>query len=514
MSHRGPYPARSEAAAGSGGRVLRWAVLGLTLPLAVIAGYYTVRHPELLHLNIAATPMALAGAVAAAVVAVSGIRFPSFALVLVVGALYLNLSNVLVRYHGMPSVLQMLALPVLLSAMLAHPPRDLVRIAGQPLTWLLAGYVLVQLLSTTYAANVGLADARVEESAKALVLYLLVLLLAASPGRLRLAGWAALLAGALLAVLGIFQVATGAFDNDFGGLARVKRAQIYGRVFDQRIAGPLGDPNFFAQILVPLVPIGLSIAWIEPRLRRRIAAFAATGGVLVASLLTYSRGGALVLSVVLLFSFVAHGTSWRRILLGGLTLLIAAMLFAPSGLGRRLTTIRQLLFREELLDMDSSFEKRLLWMRTAGEMFLENPVLGVGAANYPVRYGEYVGRLASTARDYEDPDAVRYPHNLYLEIGAETGLLGLSLFAAVLAVAFLSLGRARRARLRAGDAYGAGFARSVQLALAAYLVSSLFLHGHFQRYLWLLFALAAAASAVEKHPEREPEGARDAAIPI
>jgi hypothetical protein len=38
----------------------------------------------------------------------------------------------------------------------------------------------------------------------------------------------------------------------------------------------------------------------------------------------------------------------------------------------------------------------------------------------------------------------------------------------------------------------ASLATGVQLALIGYLVSSLFLHGHFPRYLWLLFGFCAA----------------------
>ncbi len=46
-----------------------------------------------------------------------------------------------------------------------------------------------------------------------------------------------------------------------------------------------------------------------------------------------------------------------------------------------------------------------------------------------------------------------------------------------------------------------------QPALVGYLISSLFLHGHFQRPLWLLFALAAASYSLSQRRDEAPAAA-------
>ncbi len=51
---------------------------------------------------------------------------------------------------------------------------------------------------------------------------------------------------------------------------------------------------------------------------------------------------------------------------------------------------------------------------------------------------------------------------------------------------------ASRALAEDGLNEAAAVAKALELAVIGYLVSSLFLHGHFQRYLWLMFGLAAA----------------------
>jgi O-antigen ligase len=155
-----------------------------------------------------------------------------------------------------------------------------------------------------------------------------------------------------------------------------------------------------------------------------------------------------------------------------------------------------------VIDPDSSFAERKLYALTAWAMFLDHPVLGVGAGNYTVHFDRYADKVGFSARDYEQPGEVHYPHNLYLEIAAETGFVGLAVFAGVVAAAFLGLRRARAVLLARGDRVSADFARAFEIALVGYLVSSVFLHGHFQRYLWLLFGFAAALRLMAKEEAR------------
>ena len=81
---------------------------------------------------------------------------------------------------------------------------------------------------------------------------------------------------------------------------------------------------------------------------------------------------------------------------------------------------------------------------------------------------------------------------MYLEIAAESGLLGLSVFLTIIAWLLRSLWRARH-RLVAVDAQDADLAAALWLGLLAYLCTGVFLHLSYQRYYWFLVALAGAA---------------------
>lgn len=481
--------ARSEAAVAA---LAEWngawraAVLAGAGVCAVAVGYVVAVVPGFLHFQ----PSTLDVAVLVVVLGFGAVVVWRSALALVVLILvaYLNLSDILVRWHGAPSVLQALAVPLLVAAGLVHRRRGFRGQLPVALSLWLAAYAAVVWLSTAWARDAALGVERAVAITKASVVYALVLLLAGSRVQLRQGAWTLVAAAVFVGGLGVFQALAGTYDQTFAGLARIDYAQIYGRVFEPRIAGPVGDPNFFAQMLIPAVPIALLLAHSASGMRERVAAYGSAAVVTAAVVLTYSRGGALALGVVLALWLLGQGVSARRLVAGSAAIVLLIVLL-PSGFARRLTTFRQFLPGSgEVLRLDSSFEQRRVFATAAWHMFLDRPLTGVGAGNYTAYYGPYTEETGSVVLEYEDFDAPHYPHNLYLEIAAETGLPGLIVFAAVLVTCLFYLRRARRGFSRSGDRSSAALAMGVQLALIGYLFSSLFLHGHFPRYLWLLFA--------------------------
>ena len=478
-----------------------WA--GGALVVAVAAAYGLVSNPELLHVefsprSVAALVLALAGAALL-------IRYPGAAVVVLVGLVYLNVSELLVRFHGLPSVIQAVALPLVAAAWIGQgTDRARQAFAPTPLVLALVAYLLALMVSTTWARTPDLADERLVEHAKALIVFFLIVLLVWSPAQARRATWTVMAAGALLGAIVLFQSATGSYESTFGGLGRVKYAQIYGDVFRPRVAGPLGDPNFFAQIMVPVVAIALVVAGRATVLRQRVMGLACAALATAGILLSYSRGALLALFVVFLLAAVALRISLRRVALAAVLLLALLSAFNPAGAVRRLATIRELLpGGSEVLDRDSSFAERSLLMRTAWLMFLDRPLLGVGAGNYTAYFDDYADRAGSAFRQYEGIGDRRYPHNLYLEVASETGLVGLALFAAALAACYAALHRAGQRYERAGDASLVAITRGLQVALAGYLVTALFLHGQFPRHLWLLLGLALAVERCSRDVLRE-----------
>lgn len=490
---------RSGSATGVAARI--WpsgALIGLAAALTALAiGTIVARAPGALALGALLSPRGLAMAVVTVAAFAMVVRWPTVAAVVVAGEVYLNLSEVLVRFHGLPSLMQLLVIPLLLAVVLrlGSPVRR--RALAQPHGILLLAYLLTLLASSLWASDPSLADSGAAEGAKALLIAGLVAALCASPRQLRAGVWTILAAGALLSLLGIVQVATGDFSSEFGGFARSKLAQVYGDVFEPRIAGPVGDPNFFAQLLLPLVPIGFFLGWEEQRRRVRGIAFALAATVVAGIVFTYSRGAALALLMMIGLTLASHRTRMRRAALVALAVAVPAAVLMPSDFVTRIATVTQILpGKERVLHLDSSFEERRLLARTAWDIFSARPLLGVGARNYAVHFDRHAAQVGSAARIYRDPGDPRYPHSLYLEVAAETGIVGLALLLAAVGVCLVALQDARRTAEARADHYLAGIARALQIGIAGHLVSALFLHGEFQRPLWLLFGLAAAVMAL------------------
>jgi putative inorganic carbon (hco3(-)) transporter len=477
---------------GPGGAVPLGSVAVATVVAGMGLGWAALTAADLLAVDLLASLSGLAALALLAALVIVILRRPQAGLLLLVAAVYLNLSEILVRFHGFPSLLQLLALPLAVAGVVSLRARG----GGQPFPLLLTGLLLlfpaVLLLSSTVARHPTLADERALETLKALGIYLLVVLLATSLAMLRRAAWVMVGSGSLAAALGVYQNLTGSFAQQWGGLARIKMAHLYDDVFVPRIAGPLGDPNFFSQILLPLVPVALFLGWGAAEARGRWLGYAAAGVLTAGTVLTYSRGAAVALGCIVLLSFVSRGVT-RRQLAGAALALPLLLLLVPTDFARRLTTIDQLLpwGEQEVTRPDSSFAMRKILTATAWHVFLDNPLLGVGAGNYSAHFAAYADEVGTAAQDYVAEGSPRFAHSLYLEILAETGLMGLAAFGLAMAAFAVALERARRRLQSRGDPASAGLARGLQLALLGYLLSSVLLHGHFQRYLWLLLAFAA-----------------------
>lgn len=437
-------------------------------------------------------------------------KWPELGLLLLVALIYTNASEPAIQALNIPSPLQLLALGTAAATaarLLSRAEGSGRRLILDPLLVPLALYAIVIFGSSLEANDVGLADAGLAEFLRGLLIFLIVTNLATSRPILRHVIWALVLSGAFLGSISLYQVLTGSYGQDFGGFGRVKVAEVISQSRDPRIAGPLGDPNFYGQILVMLVPLALYRLWDEHSPTRKLVAGFALAVILGAAVFTFSRGGAVALAVVVPLALLHRKIQAKYILL--ILLAVAPLsLVVPERYSDRLSTLAQLAPASNeavLSNEDSSFRDRKLLMTVALRMFSDHPLLGVGVGNYSEHFDEYADHIGTTVSSKEKFGRVRYPHNLYLQIAAETGLAGLLAFAAIIAATLFSLRSAYRSFTRAGATGSADIVVSLALALTAFLATSLFLHDSYIRYLWLLVAISAAAGQIARRTAAEAD---------
>jgi putative inorganic carbon (HCO3(-)) transporter len=447
--------------------------------------------------------LALFGAFA--VLAFLGIAMrPEVAVLLVVGLIYSNAAVVMVQFQGAPFVLAA-AVPLILLAPLAYSllaeRRPIVVTPALP--WIVL-FLVVQLLSSIVAEDVAAAAAAAGAFLlEGLVLYVLITNTIRSTEMIRAVVWVLILVGAALGALSLWQTVTETFTNDYFGFAQ-NEAAVTGLTETgiARLAGPIGEKNRYAQIMLMLVPLALMQASAERRRLLKIVALACGALAAIAVALTFSRGAALAAGLIVVamvaLRYIRPSHLLAAVLVVGLVLVIVPQY------GERLASLADVsaLLSEEPAgaETDNSLLSRATENIAALNVFADHPILGVGPEQFPQYYRAYADAVGISVRA-----ADREAHNLYLETAAETGLLGAITFFGAVAVTLIELARARAAALRRHRADLAAMATGFLLAMAAYLATGLFLHLSYARYYWLILALAGVTAYVIRRAMDAPE---------
>lgn len=420
-------------------------------------------------------------------------RFPQWGLIGLVVIVYANLSDVLKQSYGVPSLAQPY-ISLLCAVVLAR----WAIFGEQPKGWKLAGlligiYGFITFLSLFYAQNFNRAYNAVDDYVKVSIICLLITILLRRGETFRRVFWTLIAIGAFLGTINVFQSVTGTFDNTYFGFARPPVVDMSGSEDTARTAGPIGDPNFFAQIMVMVLPLALDRFWYARSTLARLAAGYATLVIAMTVFITFSRGAFLAMVIAFCAMFVGRKISPAALLLTPLVL-IALLQLAPANYTERLLTLTDFLpGQAEEGTTNESFRGRQSEMLAAVMMFQDYPLLGVGVGNYNTRYLEYSRVIGMDGRAEN-----RSAHSLYLEIAAERGLFGLSAFFLLVGVMFYNLYKSSRDLYQQGLGEMGGMIKSLAVALVTYLFASIFLHDSFPRYFWLLTGICMALPYVAR----------------
>lgn len=173
------------------------------------------------------------------------------------------------------------------------------------------------------------------------------------------------------------------------------------------------DPHMFAFYMGMAAPLALGLFFEASDRSKKILFMGVFVLILVADLLSFSRGGYLGLVFGMIFFFVVslvRGKRGRGLLaLGAGLLILFPILFFDNPVKNRVMSSFSL--------EDGSNQGRLdLWRQGSGDI-ARQPWLGYGAGNYPV--------IAKPTASYREPI---YMHNMFLDIASETGVIGSALF--------------------------------------------------------------------------------------
>jgi len=271
-----------------------------------------------------------------------------------------------------------------------------------------------------------------------------------------------------------------------------------------RAYGSFHQPNPFAGYLGLLLPLAVSLTlWAIGSLadaRRlplslgRLVAYAIASLLLLAGIIaSWSRGawlGVLAALAVVTVLRSRHSLLWSvtgLVLLAGL-LIVSQAGIMPTAIQARLGSLTEYtqaltvdLQAIEVTDENFAVLERAAHWQAALGMFRDHLWLGVGIGNYPVAYPDYAQPR------WQEP--LGHAHNYYLNIAAETGIVGLAAYATLWIAAAFSVWRVARTH--------AGFERALAIGVLGTIVH-LSVHNLFDnlyvQHMYLVLATLLAIS--------------------
>lgn len=242
------------------------------------------------------------------------------------------------------------------------------------------------------------------------------------------------------------------------------------------------SPNDYAYTL--FLPLSLAIATVissSHSIKKQLFFAGCTVALVAALVLTYSRSATLAfaLACALMMVVMSNKITGKHLLLlaaGG----FLSIFFLPESFIDRMASLITLT-ETQSAGQELSLLRRGNYVIVAMNILERFPLLGAGPGNFPTLHASSVYQNIPLFYGNE-----RMPHSLYLQLGTETGIAGLFLFA--IPVWKLGCCLFKKARFTVGFS-AAAIPAACLLALLSSLTMGLFLHLLLNKSFWIVLAL-------------------------
>jgi O-antigen ligase len=262
----------------------------------------------------------------------------------------------------------------------------------------------------------------------------------------------------------------------------------------QGVGGWMGDENDFGMEMNVAIPVAFFMYQGATSKGTKILYIGLLGLFVMALVSTGSRGGFLGLLAVGAYCWFYSPQKFISLIVG-ICLSGLVLVAAPQEYWDRIATITD----DSTMETGTAGQRMFTW-GIGWEMFLANPILGVGQANFPWTLGEYLGGRTWQTKSLSG----RQAHSLYFTLLPELGLVGVVIFGSMIYFNYRDTRiRQLRPRLR-GDIVESSKERDRQLYRAAlygnailggmigYLVTSTFISTLWYPTFWIMMGLAVA----------------------
>lgn len=214
------------------------------------------------------------------------------------------------------------------------------------------------------------------------------------------------------------------------------------------------------------------------------------GALVLGVVMTASRGGFIGLVGCLVIILLLAKHKLRNLMLI-FVIAIGVWAWVPSSYYAEIESISD--------PTDSTRQDRLYMWERAWEMYVDHPMIGVGAGNFPWRIYEYQTRTPDFDPDRTRLRGGRVAHSLYFTLISELGSIGTFLFTAMLFIVTRKLFRVMKAKsddpaIQPALTELSLLAKAMIASLGTFLFSGLFISVLYYPHFWYLIGFALALS--------------------
>ena len=331
---------------------------------------------------------------------------------------------------------------------------------------LITGLGILAALTVPFSLWPGGSVGVLSDFAKTVAIFLLLSHVVTTMARLRLAAWLLTWMAIGLGLFALYNFMTGAMIDQGAN--------------QDRLVGNEGaltkNPNDLALMVNLLLPLTVGLFLSSKETWQRMVLLTAVGIEAATVVLTYSRGGAVTLAVIVLaYLWKLRRRRERTFIYVGLLAAVLALPLLPSSYFDRMSTITNV-----AADRTGSAQERIADMIIAGKTILANPVIGAGMGMNMLVMREARGGWLGV-------------HNVYLEHAIDLGLFGLAIFLVLFWSCFKAVATVQHDTSSPELFF---LAQGLQISLIAYATAAMFHPVSYQYYFYYIAGLAIGARTI------------------
>ena len=264
------------------------------------------------------------------------------------------------------------------------------------------------------------------------------------------------------------------------------------------VGGWLGDENDFCMEMNVAVPFAYFMLLGLKHRPSRVFYFSLLCIFIMTAMVTLSRGGFIGLAAVGTYCWLKSSQKGRAVVLGGVVIILM-LIFAPEKYWEEVQSSTS----DQTMTVGTGAERLYTW-GIGWQMFLGNPIFGVGQGNFPWNFDEFQGAERFNTRSLSG----RAAHSMYFTLLPELGLIGTGMFFMMMLSNYTTAGRVRLGAKRMtiavpkdgkkenDIAFSVALSSALEAAMVGYLVSSVFIATLYYPTIWILTGFAVALGNV------------------